>query len=359
MDDVTGSIRRLRSLLEEFRPALPDVAVALVISERLATELRANYDGFSVAASFLNASEIGAIVDALRGYGMFVRHFNDEIDFMRWATSGGIASMPRAQAIVYTSAVNGIGPGRRALVPAFCSLSQIPTVNSDAYSCAINRHKYHWNTLLRSFDLPAPRCWSIDPVLGWHLDRIPDAGKIVIGKATYEGSSIGLTTDLSGPFGPDIERRFREVGGKLRQPLTVQEFVAGDEYEVPVIETPDGLFAPAPVAILNPDRSPLGDGILAYDQVFDDGYQFEVCPSAPSQVVPVAKDVVRTLGFRGFSRIDFRVGADGKPMVIDVSSTPHLTRTTSFKTLFEWMGFNYEDMWALCVGLGARRAGLI
>jgi D-alanine-D-alanine ligase len=336
------------------------LALILVISVRGQTRLRRDYDAYSVAASFLSSIELDDILISLRSKGIYVEHLADETEFISWYCNGGFDALPRPIKLVYTSAVNGTGPGRRCLVPAFCSLEGIPTVNSDAYSCAINRHKFHWNKLLGSFGYPVPRCWSYSSETGWFRDEKPRVGTHIIAKATFEGSSIGLRPSTVGIFEPAMELRLREVSCALGQPMTVQELIVGDEFEVPVIEATRNI-APLPISVLRSDGARLWDAVLTYDDVWIDQYKY----AAPTNFAETLLTKLResavgacdSFPFRGFSRIDFRVDASGRPFIIDVSSTPHLTRSSSFAFLFELMGFSYADMLLALVATGARRHG--
>src|SRR5665213_2814614 len=159
MRDFDGFAEGIRNSVRQVRDIASRLSVILVISVRGQTRLRRDYEAYSVAASFLSSIELDDIIVSLRSEGIYVEHLADESEFIKWYSDGGYDSLPRPLKLVYTSAVNGTGPGRRSLIPAFCSLEGIPTVNSDAYSCAINRHKFHWSRLLESFGYPVPRCW--------------------------------------------------------------------------------------------------------------------------------------------------------------------------------------------------------
>ena len=57
-----------------------------------------------------------------------------------------------------------------------------------------------------------------------------------------------------------------------------------------------------------------------------------------------AEKAANILNFRGLSRIDFRVNDNQEHYVIDVSSTPHLTRNSSFTFVFSQHGLDYEHV---------------
>ncbi len=362
MEPLKAHAREIRRLLDEVRAIASRTAVVLVIGVKGVTRLRRDYDGYSVSSSFLLGPEIDDFIGSLRDNGFFVRHFADETEFLAWVLSGGYHELPHEHKLVYTSAVNGTGPARRSLIPSFCALEGVPTVNSDAYSCAINRHKFHWNRLLKEFGFRVPRTWWFDAVDGWFQEDRPNHGRMVIAKSTFEGSSLGVSSQTCGEFSAEIEQHIAEASRALRQPMTVQEFIAGDELEVPVLEL-RRYVAPAPVAILKANGVRTPDQVLSYAEVWEDAYRFAepvgYTDWESAELGRIAVDAARTLGFRGFSRIDFRVDERRRPFIMDVSSTPHLTRASSYAFLFSRMGFSYAEMLTGLVAVGAKRHSMI
>lgn len=321
----------------------------------------ADYTHHSMRTSFLNDEEIDAIIEALRECGFYARHFADERDFFAWALGGGPAQLGVRWQLVYTSALNGSGPGRRALVPAFCAHFAIPTVNSDAYSCAINRQKFHVSRLLQSFGINVPRSWYFVPGRGWWDGERPPIGEPVLAKATYEGSSVGVDPEAVGPFSATIEERIAFLGESLRQPITVQALVAGFEVEVPLVRlgSPRALGA---AALTLGGQARLDDRVLLYDEALEDAYGFSEASELFPQWIPalerMAERAADVLNFQGISRIDFRMTPQGEPFVIDVSSTPHLTPNNSTAYLFARAGLRYRDIFHTLVGIAVERHGL-
>jgi len=352
----------IRRAVHEGKASANETAIILVISVRGLTRLRRDYERHSVSASFLTAEELDDVISGYRQAGFYVRHFHDETEFMQWTLEGGLTDLPHPRKLVYTSAVNGTGAGRRCLVPSFCALEGIPTMNSDAYSCAINRHKFHWGRLLGAFGIAVPEAWQFDQRRGWWMDQRPSAGLSVIVKANFEGSSIGLTDEGVGEWSPSIEKLVIELSQDLKQPILVQRFIAGDEVEVPIMELGDELV-PFPVTIVRKDGGKLGDDFLSYFKIWEDEYAYTLPTDLPNETVRAATNMaikaVECLNFRGFSRIDLRIDKSNKPFVIDVSTTPHLTRNSAFAYLFSVLGYEFSDLGAAQVGAALRRHQMI
>jgi D-alanine-D-alanine ligase len=184
----------------------------------------------------------------------------------------------------------------------------------------------------------------------------------VIGKATYEDGSIGLTEATIGPFTPQLQDAFGDVSIALRQPLTVQEFIAGNEIEVPVFDL-DGYHAPAPVVLHTGTGESLGDTVFSYDASWNDLTKYASASLLSNETIETATraavEAATTLSHRGFARIDFRVAEDGRPFVIDTAAHPHLTKTSSYAFLFNELGFSFEEMMLVLAASGAKRAQMI
>jgi D-alanine-D-alanine ligase len=337
------------------REAASDTAVVLVICVKGMTRLRRDYGRHSIATGFYSAQELDDIISAFRSIGCYVQHFADEVDFIEWVNAGGHRELSHSNKFVYIGSVNGTGPGRRCLLPSFCALEGIDTLNSDAYSSAINRHKFHWTKLLGSFGVGVPQSWLFEVGSGWLNGEAPFPGKRVIAKALHEDSSIGISGAGVGEWSPAIEQHVEIMAAEFRQPIMVQEFISGSEVEVPVLQLGASRIA-APVLMLNNDGTDLGDDFLSYDLVWDDRYGFAepsfLGPEVCKRLVSTAVKVCEMLNFRYLSRVDFRIDSEGKEHVIDVSTTPHLTRHSSYDHLFSGVGLEYADVPATLIGAG-------
>lgn len=353
---------QIQELIKETQKNASNIAILAVINVKSLSKQLPDYPSHSIRTSFLNDWEIDEFVVALRHAGFYVQHFVDEEEFFSWVQSGGYSDLNIQHKLVYTSASNGIGPGRRALVPAFCNYHNIPTLNSNAYSCAINRHKFHVSKLLTSFGIKVPRTWYYLPNEGWWDNDSPPQGFKIIAKATYEGSSVGVESAAIGPYSDLIEERISELSILLRQPITVQELIEGYEIEVPVMRFSSHKALGAAILSLN-GKSNLKDTVLLYDDAWEDAYSYVDVLALPSMDIDniyfTAELAAKILDFEGISRIDFRVKPDGDYYVIDVSSTPHLTQLNAINYLFSQAGLEYHDMLTALVASGYFRHQMI
>jgi D-alanine-D-alanine ligase len=165
-----------------------------------------------------------------------------------------------------------------------------------------------------------------------------------------------------GAFSSHIEERIAFLSDALRQPITVQELIAGYELEVPLARL--GSSQALGVAALTiQGESHLEDKVLLYDDAWKDDYGFSEASSFPSpwisRIERMAERAADVLNFQGLSRIDFRMNDEGVPFVIDVSSTPHLTPNNSIAFLYSLAGLKYRHIFGTLVGLAIERHGLV
>ncbi len=355
---TTFPTSEIQQMISNASAIAKDTALILIINVKSQSRQMDDYAHHSMRTSFLNDIEINEIIEAIRDAGFYVQHFPDEIDFFKWVLSGEYDRLDIKNKFIYTSAINGKGPARRALMPAFCAHFGIKTLNSDAYSCAINRHKFHCSKLLSTFGINVPKSYYYINGIGWWDDIRPEIGTPVISKSTYECSSIGVDSGAVGPFSHEMEKKIDFLSKALQQPITVQNLISGYELEVPVVRLKKTKILGVAALSLN-GKVKLDETVLLYDDAWEDSYIFTAAHGIPNdkivEVGKIAERAVDILNFQNISRIDFRMTESGDAFVTDVSSTPHITKCNAINYLFSQAGFSYSDFFLAMVGLGMER----
>ena len=186
-------------------------------------------------------------------------------------------------------------------------------------------------------------------------------GMRLIAKPTFESASIGIDRDsiftMSESASVALVNRVR----RFRQPLTVQEFVSGFELEVPVFEA-DGPQTLCAVGIELNGRRDLAEQILTYDQVFSDLYSFYNFADENTATAEAAMMISRKaffgLGLSGIGRVDFRVGKDGQPRIMEVNCKPHVTRHSGFMHALKTIGCSGIELARFLIGSTSERYNL-
>ena len=327
-----------------------DWGVLLVANIRGLTTPLDDYEGDSIATEFFSNMELDEFVDAFEQANIYCEVVIDEEGFLEWLRHRR-SKFARKNLLVYNLAQNGTGPGRLSLIPGLCRLQHLPLLDSDGYVVALTQHKFHCASILEHTGLPIARSWWFTD-RGWRSQRPPNGLK-VIAKPTYDSASIGIHSDNVFTVEQQANNRLFDKIRQYRQPFIVQEFISGYEVEVPVFGSPEGNTVIA-VGIALGHRRNLDDSILSYNNVFNDGYEFydfaEVNPVLAHELMLLAQKAYTYLGLKGAARIDFRVGSDNLPKIMEVACKPHLTKHSSFMHIMDRLGRSHADLFAYLLG---------
>lgn len=346
----TDICEQVRSLAGRALAVADQTAVMVVSNLQDRASLSTVFDRRS---EYFTETEVEQLVSGFRRAGFYCDLFVGERAFMEWVAGGGIRRFPVETVLVYNTAQSGTGAGRKSLIPAFCALEGVRTLNADAYAVSLARHKFHVQSILRSAGVAVPSTWWYFGGGDWLNEDQPAPGERVIAKSSFESASIGMSPESSFVIGPDANQVLDSIAEALRQPVVVQAFVSGHEAETPVLVF-DQVMALPPVGVSVGDRRLLGDQFLDFEHVANDNYGFYALaselPGTTDAVMRSAVQTARTLNLRGFCRVDCRIDCHGRSFVTDVSTTPHLTAHSSFAFAFDRLGFDQSEMLATLAG---------
>jgi D-alanine-D-alanine ligase len=264
----------------------------------------------------------------------------------------------------------GIGRCREARVPAVLEMLGIPYTGSDPLTLAVTLDKDCAKKLVQSEGIAAPRgflVWNPKRSGGspsilrtgvqqealleeTNLEqRVLDAGlefPLII-KPAWEGSSKGIR-------GHSLVHRLAELASAAeslqqdhRQPVLVEEYIAGDELTVGVI----GNSPPRVLGIMRVvPRQPTDRFVYSLEIKRD--YQRQVHYECPPPLSPghlkaveaAAIKVFQVLGCRDVARIDFRL-REGVPYFLEVNPLPGLNPDSSDLVIMAGLsGWSYSRL---------------
>ena len=170
-------------------------------------------------------------------------------------------------------------------------------------------------------------------------------GKYLI-KPLYESASIGITNENIF-YSDNIPNKYiDELIIKLKQPVLIQTFIDGYEFEIPILKRNEDILIFEPVVLsLNGENNYMGANILDYKKIFDDNYIFSRMPTEMcvynNALEETARHVAELLELNGLCRIDGRITKEGLFYITDVSTNPHFIHHSSVN--FAFHSNNYYD----------------
>jgi D-alanine-D-alanine ligase len=213
-------------------------------------------------------------------------------------------------------------------------LHGIEVIGPDPHVASLARHKFHAMALLQSAGVPVPPTFLFIPQTGWLDGRRPDIGSSVIIKPSHEAASIGVDALSLLRSDSGLDAAVADRAEIFQQPMTVQEFIPGREVEVPVFSFGREYYTPLAVGLSLGGAEDLSVQFLDYETVAADRYgfyEYARCGDAKkSEIFAHAGRSAAVLGIRDFGRIDFRIDDSDRPWAIDVSTSPYISRHSSF-----------------------------
>src|SRR5262245_55488885 len=234
----------------------------------------------------------------------------------------------------------GIGRSREARVPAVLEMLGIPYSGSDPLALAAALDKDVTRRLVESAGVGVPDGFTV-AFEDEHIDSVPDelAGAWerqglalpVIAKPVCEGSSKGIRSRclIAKPeeFAPTVVQLWNDY----RQPVLVEEFVAGDEVTVGVIgNSPPRVFGVMRITPVKPTEH------FVYSLEVKRDFRRQVRYECPAKLPPEVTQAIEeaalaafdALGCRDVARVDFRM-RDGEPVFLEINPLPGLNPSSS------------------------------
>jgi D-alanine-D-alanine ligase len=216
--------------------------------------------------------------------------------------------------------------------------SGVSVAGGTADACDLADDKARAREACASIGVPIPRgCMLTRP------DETVDLPWPRVLKAPHEHMSRGLAVVRT----PDEQHaRARELIAKFGLPLVVEEFVAGRELGVTLVERESGLEA-LPVA-----EWPLSRDVLTEAEKLDAvtfPFVAKLDDATRARVVDAALGAFRALGLRDYARVDLRLDAAGRPFVLETNPRPSLEPDGPTAISAAALGLSITDVvrWAL------------
>lgn len=263
---------------------------------------------------------------------------------------------------------SGISRSREARVPAICEMLEIPYTGSDPLALSVALDKDMTRRVVEGLGVQIPRGITLPPAQNYDGDFaefpaiLEEAGLPlpVIAKPTCEGSSKGIRNRClirtAEEFGPTVV----ELWKNYRQPVLVEEFIAGDEVTVGIT----GNDPPQPLGIMRviPRQSAQP---FVYSLEVKRNWEEHVLYEAPAKLPRELTQTIEAdalavfcgLGCRDLARADFRI-RDGVPYFLEINPLPGLSPETGDLVFLAYrLGLTYPQLIGMILDAAVKRYG--
>jgi D-alanine-D-alanine ligase len=269
--------------------------------------------------------------------------------------------------LVFNMAWGVLGSYSRAYVPQVLDSIGIPYTGSDPLTSALCQDKISCKDVIKKLRISTPR--------GFLISSMADLNEAVRGLAmpvfvkpnNYDG--VGISEHNICRSGSDLILVAEELFEAGLGPLIVEDFIDGREISVSVIGTgPNAQVCP----IVEVDFENAGGlevfGAEMRQAIRNGQIQGNLrCPAKlhnrhSSPIEQAALRLHQSLGCREWSQIDFRIGIDQVPYVIEVNTIPDLEplgdSPSRFLLAAEAAGIGFDHVVQMVLNMAVERAGI-
>lgn len=240
--------------------------------------------------------------------------------------------------------VGGAG-GLQHLAPALLDALRIPYTGAPTAALLLTTDKLLTKRILRLQNLPTPD-WLAPDTTGVELEP----GRFVI-KPIAEDASVGIEDDAvvavtsTGELAATLAQRAAAFG----LALFAERYVAGREFNLALLDGPDGPEVLPPAEIEFIDYAPERPRLVGYRAKWDaDSFEYTHTPRRfefPASDGPLLAELQRlalacwsVFDLRGYARVDFRVDEAGQPWILELNANPCLTPDAGFAAAAQYGG---------------------
>lgn len=255
------------------------------------------------------------------------------------------------------------GDAREAQVPALLEMLGIPYTGSKVLGQAISLDKGMTKRIWRDVGLPTPP-FQVFRRTDERLD--PGLTFPLFVKPVHEGTGMGISDRSVMDDESELRQQVRWVIRTYRQPALVEGYLPGREFTVGLIGNTrfsgesrrNGLydgrgFHLFPVleidAAVGAGRGVYNTASKSYDPG-EDGAPLYLCPAdipttLEAELKRLTVEAFEAIGALDVGRVDFRLGRDGQPYLLEINTLPGLNpRLSDLCIMARAEGFEYSDL---------------
>jgi D-alanine-D-alanine ligase len=257
--------------------------------------------------------------------------------------------------------------GLAHVLPAVLDALGVPYTGNTAAATFLTTHKLLAKERLRQAGLPTPAWLGTVPIFApAKMGLSPSASPLDtadtaaahkstwIIKGVWEQASRNLDEDaiLADVDEPTVRAELEQRAARLARPCYAEAFVAGREFNVSVLDAPDGAQVLPPAEIDFSAFPPEKPRIVGYRAKWQaDSFEYQNTPRRfdfPAADGPLLEQLQRLslacwafFGLRGYARVDFRVDRDSRPWILEINTNPCLSPDAGFAAALQRAGIPF------------------
>ncbi|MES0491017.1 MAG: hypothetical protein ABUK01_13550 [Leptospirales bacterium] len=283
------------------------------------------YQSTNKLLEYMKPNEIEPIKEALLKLGYQVEIIDGVDDLMT-----RIDEIKNKVSLLFNKSLGDSGLEKKITVPAIARHNGIPLVGASAYGLTLGRNKFHSNRLLHGLGVRVPHAMVFYPEYAVKVQE-GDFSFPVLAKPSNESNSLGLSDKSILNTPQEVIEVVTDLLKAFRQPITVEEFIPGDEWSVSVIgNKPDTLSLGCVTNIL--DGKSMAGKVKTREHNVDGAIKYEKAshPQLIDEALRISEKIHDHMEFYDYSRIDFRIGSDDQLYCMELTPHPDLRIDSSY-----------------------------
>ena len=249
-------------------------------------------------------------------------------------------------------------------VVAILDSLQIPYTGSGQLALALCRDKIQFKKILTYHSIPTPE-WDYAYTADDEIDETLRYPLIV--KPSNMDSSFGITNDSIVANEQELRREIDRIVNKLNCPALIEEYIEGDEYDVPILGNDEQDLQVLPLSRMIFKDTAEGKQHIITQEIKDSNLpltNFGIILQQPPKnidknletlITEIALDVYNILECSDYGRVELRVGQDGNPYVLELNANPPLLPASSISDVAQLAGLSYEALLEKIIALAIKR----
>lgn len=244
--------------------------------------------------------------------------------------------------------------GEDGTVQGYLDLLGIPYTGSGVAASAICMNKILTKKLLSYEGLPTPdyiimRKKTFDQAAFVVRSLVQKFGLPMVVKAATQGSSIGTyIVNKEDEILPAIEAAF-----KYDQDVLIEKFIDGTLLTASVL----GNDSPCVLPLIEITSN---NEFYDYESKYTPGMCEHIIPARVSgelqqKIARISEEAYKSVGCRGFARIDFMVDKNDQPYILEINTIPGMTDMSLVPDAARAVGIFYEDLIEKLVNLALEK----